>query len=198
MNGSLASDRTWLRYALCGVFGLALGGATAIASIRAGALGGNERIGAWTTGRDFGSEAQSGHGRAVVALRGLLALPASEARYYTAAVDDAGDPLQGECRYTVHGGSVPGRWWSVTLYDADGYLVANPAGRYSVGSAAIPGLEQSDWTVTIAPDAQPGHWLPSGGEGRIQLTFRVYLPGDGGKGNLPAAALPSIAKRDCR
>ncbi|WP_181814699.1 DUF1214 domain-containing protein [Sphingomonas aracearum] len=190
--------RRRIRYALCGVAGLVLGGATAIASVRGGALGSSERIGAWTTGRDLGTDAQSGHGRAVVALRGLLALPGSEARYYNAAVDDAGDPLRAECRYTVHGGSVPGRWWSLTLYDRDGYLVPNPAGLFSVGSAAIPGLEQDDWTVEVAPDRQPGHWLPSGEGDRFELTFRVYLPADRGQGNLSAAQLPSIVRRDCR
>ena len=129
--------RTALRYLLTILLGLALGTLAAIHTVRAGAFASNVTIGPWKTGRDFGTADASARTRAVVALTGLLALPAKEARYYTAATDDAGRPLDGHCRYRVAGGALPAQWWSLTLYDPVGYLVANPAGHYSVESAAI-------------------------------------------------------------
>lgn len=185
------------RLLICGAIGLLVGSGSAIWSVRAGALDGGERAGPWYTGRDFGTARANPYVRAVVALRGLLALPASEARYYTAATDDAGQPLDGRCRYRITGGALPTRWWSLTLYDRAGYLVPNAAGIYSLGSASLPAAEASRWTVFAAPDRQPGHWLPTARIARFELTLRAYLPADGGTGNFTAAQLPSITRESC-
>ena len=189
--------KPWLRYAICGLAGLALGVGGAVWQVRAGAWGSSVRIGPWTTGTDYGTGGASAYTRAVVALRGLLALPAREARYYNAALDDDGRALDGRCRYRVTGGELGGAWWSLTLYDRDGYLVANRPGTYSVGSAAIAPAQRGAWEVAIAPVPQPGRWLPTGGIERFDLTLRVYLPADGGRGNLPRARLPRIRRLDC-
>ena len=189
--------RPWARYLIGAVAGVLIGTGGAIWSVRAGALGSADKIGPWTTGRDFGSAQARAHTRAVVALRGLLALPATEARYYAAAVDDAGRPLDGRCRYAVSGGGLPARWWSLTLYDPAGYLVANMPGIYSIGSAGLPSAEQAHWTAIVAPERQAGHWLPTGGIERFELTLRAYLPDDGGKGNFTQAQLPSIVRGAC-
>lgn len=186
--------RTAFRYIVTIVIGLILGAALAVGTVRAGALGSNVSIGPWATGRDFGAADASPRTRAVVALRGLLALPAREARYYTAATDDAGRPLDGRCRYRVTGGALPGKWWSLTLYDRDGYLVRNEAGVFSVESAAVP---EKPWTIAVAPTRRPGHWLPTGGLDHVELTLRTYLPPNGGRGDPPRAGLPSILKEGC-
>ncbi|GAA0321544.1 DUF1214 domain-containing protein [Sphingomonas oligophenolica] len=189
--------KPWMRFLLCAVAGILLGAGGAAWSVRAGAIGSADAIGAWTTGRDFGTAEASAYTRAVVALRGLLALPASEARYYNASVDDAGRPLDGKCRYRLDGVGLPARWWSLTLYDPKGYLVANTPGIYSVGSAALPSSEQAHWTIIVAPDPQPGNWLPTGRAGRFELTLRAYRPDDGGKGNFTRAQLPKITREVC-
>lgn len=189
--------RTWARLAICGVVGIGIGLGTAIFSVRAGALGMDDRIGAWSTGRDIGTARASAYTRAVVALHGLLALPSSEARYYNAVVDEAGRPLDGKCRYLVRGGALPAKWWSLTLYDANGYLVPNAASVHAIGSVGLADSEAGGWQVMIAPQPQPGHWLPSGGIDRFELTLRAYLPADGGRGNFSAAELPRIFREDC-
>ena len=193
--------RSWGRLLLCGTAGVVLGAAGALWSVRAGSRGVQTALGPWTTGRDFGSVRASAYTRAVVALGGLLALPAHEARYYTAAIDDAGRPLDGRCRYRLSGGAVPAKWWSVTLYDAAGYLVGNEAGRYSVGSVSLTPPEAARWTIAVAPDAPSNgsatRWLPTGGIDRFQLTLRAYLPVDGGRGDLTPAQLPAIVREAC-
>lgn len=187
--------KAWARYLICGLAGILAGGGAAVWSVRADALGSNTRIGAWTTGTDYGTAQASARTRAVVALRGLLALPAREARYYNAAVDDSGQPLNGRCRYTVTGGDTGSAWWSLTLYDPQGYLVANDPGIYSVESAAVP--DRNRWSVAVAPDPQPGAWLPTSGKDSFELTLRAYLPQDAGRGNLTAAELPRIVRQGC-
>ena len=71
-------------------------------------------------------------------------------------------------------------FWSITLYNAAGYLVANPINRYSVGSET-PGLVQgADGSLAIVVSAsRPGetdvNWLPRP-EGTFSLVLRVYDP----------------------
>ncbi len=187
----------WVRYLVCGAAGVALGGGAAVYTVRAGTLGSSAKIGPWVTGTDFGAKSASAMTRAIIALRGLLALPAHEARYYTAATDDAGRPLEGRCRYRITGGAVPAKWWSVALYDREGYLVPNAENRYSIGSFSLPPSEQVAWSFVITRDAQPGHWLPNGGIDKFELSVRAYLPDDGGQGNLSAAQLPHILREAC-
>lgn len=187
--------KAWLRYLLCGVIGIALGGAAAIHHVRSGAMGSIRAIGPWQTGADYGSARASADTRAVIALRGLLALPAQEARYYNAATDSTGQPLDGKCRYRVSGGTIPARWWSLTLYDHPGYLVANQANRFSVASAAVP--NPAKWEILVAPAEQAGLWLPTGRIDRFELTLRAYLPSDGGIGNMTRDQLPSIVREGC-
>lgn len=181
------------RLLLCALAGGLIGTGAAVYSVRAGALGNQERLGPWTTGRAIGTAAADRYTRAVVALRGLLALPAAEARYYNASVDSSGAPLDGRCRYRLRGGALPAAWWSVTLYDPAGYLLPNAAELYSVGSAGLSAAEQQGWAVTIAPDRAPGHWLPTAGAPRFELTLRTYLP----QGPVSAAELPRIEKERC-
>lgn len=187
--------KAWLRYGVCGAIGLAIGGGIAIQQIRAGSLGSMKAIGPWQTGTDFGTARADAHTRAVVALRGLLALPAQEARYYNAATDNAGDPLDGRCRYRVTGGRMPARWWSLTLYDPEGYLVPNQANRFSIASAAI--ADPARWEILVAPAEQAGAWLPTGRATRFELTLRAYLPDDGGTGSMTREQLPGIVKEGC-
>ena len=189
--------KSWARLLICGVAGALIGSGAAVWSVRAGTLGAQNAIGPWYTGKDFGTAKASSYVRAVVALRGLLALPATEARYYTAAFDDAGQRLDGKCRYRITGGALPAKWWSLTLYDPQGYLIANPVGIYSIGSASLPSGEAQQWAVTASPDRHAGHWLPTGRSGPFELTLRAYLPDDGGKGDLTRAQLPHIVREAC-
>jgi hypothetical protein len=189
--------KTWARYLICAVAGIAAGAGAAVWAVKQGGFGNQAQIGPWRTGTDFGSSDAGAYTRAVVARNGLLALPAREARYYTAARDDEGRPLEGRCRYRISGGEAGGAWWSLTLYGADNFLVPNEAGIWSVGSAAMAPAERASWTILAAPDRQPGHWLPTGGVDRFDLTLRVYLPEDGGRSNLPRERLPHIERLGC-
>ena len=189
--------RNWIPFVACALGGLLLGTGFAAWSVHQGSLGATVSIGPWRTGADFGSAEASSYTRAVVAWRGLLAAPAREVRYYTAADDDSGRPLDGHCRYRVSGGDVGGSWWSLALYDSLGYLVANPYGLYSVESAAMSAMERAHWSLLAAPERQPGRWLPTGSVPRFELTLRIYQPSDGGAGNLPLQHLPRIERLGC-
>lgn len=187
-----------IRTVLCLVVGTAVGAGGAVLTVRSGAVTTGAPIGAWTTANDYGSAEAGARTRAVVALRGLLALPAREARYYNAAVDDDGAKLDARCRYRITGGALPARWWSLTLYDSQGYLVPNAPRIYAINSTRLPEAEQANWTIVAAPDLQPGHWLPTGGTGNFELTLRAYLPAGEGRTDFSRAELPRIVREACK
>ncbi|WP_181720640.1 DUF1254 domain-containing protein [Nocardia gipuzkoensis] len=122
--------------------------------------------------------------RAVVARIALGASLAENAFYPTLfASTDAGD---GAGRFRLH--FAPGQlppaddFWSLTAYDADSYLVSNPAGIYAVGHPA-PVVLNPDGSSDIAlqytdpgPTVPAGNWLPIPESGQFSLTLRLYAP----------------------
>jgi hypothetical protein len=71
-------------------------------------------------------------------------------------------------------------FWSITLYNAAGYLVANPVNRYSIGNDT-PGLVRgANGSLTIVmsvgrPAQTNINWLPAP-TGAFSLVLRVYDP----------------------
>lgn len=123
--------------------------------------------------------------RAAAARAGLWGNHGYEADYFITFVDDAGEPLTGEHTYELVLPSAPpvDAFWSLTMYDAgDFYLVANPIGRYSIGSATESLHAADDGTITIriqheSPGTQlEGNWLPAPA-GAFRPILRMYAPG---------------------
>lgn len=121
--------------------------------------------------------------RAIVALFGLGALPTQEAIYPTAVTDVAGDDLNGEHRYRLHfaPGALPpaDAFWSLTMYDEQGFLVDNPIRRYTLGNRDSLAFND-DGSLDIAIQHQPpkngtSNWLPAP-EGKFNITMRIYMP----------------------
>jgi hypothetical protein len=83
-------------------------------------------------------------------------------------------------------------FWSITLYDTDGYQVANSLGRFAL-SSWMPFRYNPDGSLDLRiQNASPGpdveaNWLPAP-DGPFNLTMRLYAPkGDAltGKWNPP-------------
>lgn len=134
------------------------------------------RTGIGTYGTDYGT-------RTAVAMIGLGALPPEEAMYPNAMVDGDGSPLSGDNNYRIHfgPGQTPpvGAFWSLTMYDADGFLVDNPIGRYTLGDRD-PLHFNSDGSLDIliqhtVPEADEANWLPAPA-GKFAVTMRLYMP----------------------
>lgn len=189
--------KPWLRYSICILLGLAGGAAYAVHQVRSGDLGRQVINGSWSTNTDNGTADASALSRARVSLFGLLALPAKEAMYFNAHNDSDGAPLSGNCTYVVSGGELEARWWSITLYKGEGWLVKNEANRWSVGGNAPERDAQGNWSFTVSPERVEGLWLPTGRAPKFDLTLRAYHP-KGALLNDPAnAKLPTIKKERC-
>ncbi|MAC38753.1 MAG: hypothetical protein CMH93_04375 [Oceanicaulis sp.] len=75
-----------------------------------------------------------------------------------------------------------GAFWSVTVYDGEGFLVANALDRYALGSNSdLQADANGDVVITFArerPDDVPvENWLPVP-DGPFEVTLRMYWPND--------------------
>jgi hypothetical protein len=122
--------------------------------------------------------------RAMVAQVGLGANLPEDAIYPLNLADNTGKSLDGANNYTIHfdkGLTPPAEaFWSITLYDPDGFQVANPLNRFAV-SSWMPLKTNSDGSLDLyfqnespGPDKE-ANWLPSP-KGPFNLTMRIYAP----------------------
>lgn len=151
--------------------------------------------GPWRGSLSTGGAQSNPWERAAVALAGLYALRREEAIYLTAQIDSQGQALRGDCRYRVEGPPPPARWWSLTVYGADHYLVPNAAGRYAI-TAREAGEPPRIALRLLAGADQPGS-LPIPAQGSFSLTLRLYNPAPGLAAELLRLPLPQIHREGC-
>jgi len=145
-----------------------------------------EEINGWQMNtRTMGIYGNSYLKRAVIAMIGLGANQQKDAVYPINIADASGNPIMGEGKYILHfdKGQLPPAeaFWSVTMYDAEGFPVANSIDRYAIGDRDA--LEyNADGSLDIyIQNESPGkdkesNWLPSGREGKMSVTMRIYAP----------------------
>jgi hypothetical protein len=180
------------------VLGIALGLGSVAAMLRHGGLGGGITVGPWKTSLATGSSSADMYTRARVALYGLLALDKKETLYYTAATDSAGAPLSGDCTYVLEGKDLAARWWSVTAYGPDSFLMPNDAGIYSFSKTTVKHEPDGHYVVRISAGKQDGNWLPVKPGERFDMTARFYNPDTSVYAAPGDAVLPTITKESCK
>ena len=122
--------------------------------------------------------------RALVAFLGLGANIPEDAVYPTSAIDSSGNPYNGANKYIMHfaKGQTPpvNGFWSLTMYSAEGYFIANPIKRYAIGNRN-PLKYNADGSLDLYfQNASPGrdkesNWLPAP-SGIFNLCLRLYWP----------------------
>jgi hypothetical protein len=128
-------------------------------------------------------------GRALVDRVGLGAPQSSLAIYPFTVTDSTLHPLTGATRYVAHISArylpFPVRsFWSMTLYDAHGFFVPNPAKVYLINNRS-PVHYNADGSLDLyiqpgAPHSatQRHNWLPSPAGRAFRLIMRLYRPTD--------------------
>jgi hypothetical protein len=177
--------------------GIGLGLASAWLALSLTRSWGTVQNGPWRTLADAGSPNANPYTRASVAINGLLALDKSETIYFVAAADEQGHPLDAACDYRVEGRDLGARWWSLTLYGADRFLVKNNAGRYSFGPTSLAREADGGYIIRVSARPTDGNWLPSGAGGRIFLALRLYNPAAATAADPAHAPLPHIVTERC-
>jgi hypothetical protein len=122
--------------------------------------------------------------RAVIAMMGLGANPPEDAIYPLNLADADGQPLNGEHDYVLHfdADQLPpvAAFWSVTMYDSEGFQVANTINRFAIGDRdeltynADGSLDLYLQYDSPGPDRE-ANWLPAP-RGPLGVTMRLYAP----------------------
>ncbi len=122
--------------------------------------------------------------RAIVALVGLGANLPEDAVYPLNIGDMDGRPLSGANQYVLHFGKneIPpvNAFWSVTLYDREGFPTANDLKRNAIGDRDALKFNADGSLDLYIQHAPPGaekesNWLPAPA-GDFTLTMRLYSP----------------------
>jgi len=178
-----------------GLAGVALG-LLATGLVLRGGMPGGVVDGPWQTSLTIGSAGGDALTRAQVALHGLFALNRGETIYYTARRDDGGEALTGDCRYRVSGRDPATRWWSITAYGADDFLIPDPGRHYSVSKNSVTRDAHGRFAATVSAAPAEGDWIRVA-HAPFSLTLRLYNPEPGVAADPAHAALPSIEKVAC-
>lgn len=122
--------------------------------------------------------------RSVVAMVGLGANLPEDAIYPLNLGDSDGNPLSGENRYTIHFNKdeIPPveAFWSITLYDNDGFPSANRLNRNAIGDRDKLKFNADGSLNIVFQHESPGadlesNWLPAPKD-TFNLTMRLYAP----------------------
>lgn len=108
-----------------------------------------------------------------------------DAFYPLTTQDSDGQQLTGEHAYTLS--FKKGEWppaqafWSITLYDMEGYLVDNAINRYAIGDRSNLKANPDGSLTIYIQDKSPGkekeaNWLPAPKAGPFKLAMRLYAP----------------------
>jgi hypothetical protein len=122
--------------------------------------------------------------RAIVALVGLGANLPEDAVYPLNMGDADGNPLNGASQYVLHFAKdeIPpvSAFWSITLYDKDGFPTANALNRNAIGDRDELNYNADGSLDIYFQSDSPGkdkesNWLPAPA-GAFNLTMRAYAP----------------------
>jgi hypothetical protein len=131
-------------------------------------------IGAWTARPRTGTIDIDPYSRATITRNGELPIGTGDGIAFTASTDDKKKALDGRCDVVISGVTPAARFWTLSLYDNKGRLVANALQRYGFTSQEIVRGADGGFEIRVASRSRAGNWLPTGGIERYSLLLRLY------------------------
>ena len=108
-------------------------------------------------------------------------------RYYVRSVDDDGNGLRGDCKFSIEGPAVVARWWSLSIQNTA------TQSEHSVLSAGRTVLDNNrELRATIALRPESGNWLQPPNTAAFTL---VYIVSEAEKDAF--IVLPRVKKVSC-
>ncbi len=155
-------------------------------------------VGAGTAWPKNGSVDIDPYARATIARSGELPIGIGDGVAFYAHTDNAADNFDGRCTFDISGMTPPARYWTLTLYDPEGRLVANTINRHDFTSEEIVRDSDGRFAITVAPLARSGNWLPTGGIEKFVLVWRLYdTPIGVATRTTKEGPMPAIVRKNC-
>ena len=155
-----------------------------------------QNIGGWNTiGKDKDVNNNDLLSIAQIAVYATYPLTKKEVIYLNTNKDKDGNLLTTENDYVIEGKKLDARYWSITAYDQDGFLIKNKDNRYSFNNENTSYEADSlSFKLTLSSKEKSNNWLPSGNAKSISLVIRLYQPSDSLRNNLNTSVLPTVRK----
>ena len=168
--------------------------------IEAGSRLSTRTFGPWVTWTTAGRPDADPYTRAHTVRNALLPIASTLELTFRARSDSAGRRLGSSCDYVVVFPEQEPVWWSLAVFDGQGKLIQNGAERHAFNTTSAMREPDGRVAVTVARDARPGNWLPSGRSGRIIVVLTVQdsaVAANVHDGTMPKS-LPEIQRAVCR
>ncbi len=133
---------------------------------------------------------------AQVTVFALFALPSKEAIYLFARRDEKKEVLSSENDYTITGNinQIKAKYWSMTVYGRDLYLIPNEDNRYSFNNSSLQTDSSGNFTVTLSHEKKGANWLPTPDHAKFNVVLRIYKGESEYLSNLEKTPLPEIKR----
>lgn len=129
-----------------------------------------------------------------IAAAALFALRPDETIYLVAKDDNEGNPLSGNSDYIVSGIPMSARYWSITLYGEDYFLIPNKINKFNFNKMNLHYNSDSTFSFIISSSSKSENWLPSEKGAHFYLTLRLYHPENDLVENIETVHLPVIKR----
>ncbi len=159
-----------------------------------------ERQGPWTRWSAAGRPDADPYSRTRFSRRGQLLFNAEHLARFEATTDDRGRRLHSSCDYVIEGRDIGSPWWSLAVFNSDGNLIENPAGRFGFNTSTVAYSLDGSFAVRLAREARPYNWLPTTRAGNLVVIFELERD-SGGASDIVAREnyrLPTITRLACR
>lgn len=173
-----------------------LGSGIGIYNIKSGKSDSQRIIGNWqTVDKDKDLNTADLLTIAQVAVYGPYALTKKEVIYLSTSTDSEGNPLDPKSDYVISGKKLDAKYWSITAYDENGFLIKNPINKYSYNLEDVKyEVDSTSYKINLSGTEKKENWLPVTNVQKTSLIIRLYLPSEKLRENLTVETLPAIQK----
>ena len=178
------------------VISILIGGGVAIYEIRTWKNSSQVSIAHWQTiGKDKDVNSDELLSIAQIAVYATYPLTKKEVIYLNTSVDSEGNPIDVASDYVIEGKKFDARYWSITAYDQDGFLIQNKINNYSFNFENIAyNPDGNSFKIHLSAKDKESNWLPITNAKNVSLVIRLYQPSNWLRENLNEETLPIIKK----
>ncbi|TPG34059.1 DUF1214 domain-containing protein [Flavobacterium pectinovorum] len=178
------------------ILAIVLGSAVGVYNIKSGKSNSQRAIGNWQTiDKDKDLSTADLLTIAQVAVYGPYALTKKEVIYVSTSTDSEGNALDPKADYIISGKKLDAKYWSITAYDENGFLIKNPINKYSYNLENVKyEADSTSYKINLSGTDKKENWLPINDIKKATLIIRLYLPSDELRNNLTVETLPTIQK----
>ena len=156
------------------------------------------RLGAWEAFPEAQTAKADPYAKSHRANAGKLLYASAEGLVFTAAVDETGARLTGNCSYRLTGHTPPARFW--TLFAA-APGAAPPSAQSDLPRALNSRIVLRDgdggFDIVMSATAKPGNWLAVPEAGPFRLTLTLFDTPTAGSSGLIDLSMPRIERTGC-